>query len=62
MQRRLTTFTKKSLQNLSSSSAIGEYEITALSPIEKKIEKDYPTIKSTNASDMMSLRMCIIDG
>ena len=62
MERRLTTFKKKSLQNFSSSKAIEEYEMTALSPVEKTIVKDYSTRKNTNVLDMISLRMCIIDG
>ena len=62
MERRLTTFKKKSLQNFSSSKAIEEYEMTALSLVEKTIVKDYSTRKNTNVLDMISLRRCIIDG
>ena len=62
MERRLTTFTKKNLQNFSSSKAIEKYEITTFSPIEKTIVKEYYTRKNTNVLDMISLRMCIIDG
>jgi len=61
MEKRVTTFKKKSLQNFSSSITTEEYEMTRLLLVEKKIVKECYTRKNTKALDMILPRRFIFD-